>query len=144
MTASCRRSAPAATFGALATRLPAIELRENRRQAAAGSARRSRCCATGEPTVRVRRYEARGRVVAGEDADEVRRRLVADWWGAGDPDGAVMIAHRRRDVADLNGRAHALMRAAGALGGDELAVGEVASRSVIVWCCGGTTGGSAS
>ena len=27
-----------------------------------------------------------------------------------------MIAHRRVDVADLNGRAHALMRAAGMLG----------------------------
>ncbi len=34
-----------------------------------------------------------------------------------------MIAHRRRDVADLNGRAHALMRAAGALGEDEVAAG---------------------
>ena len=53
---------------------------------------------------------------SGQDDDEVRRRLVADWWKAGDPDDAVMIAHRRRDVADLNGRAHALMRAAGALG----------------------------
>ena len=31
-------------------------------------------------------------------------------------EGAVMIAHRRRDVADLNGRAHSLMRAAGRLG----------------------------
>ena len=50
----------------------------------------------------------------------MRARLVADWWAARDPDGALMIAHRRVDVADLNGRAHALMRAAGELGGDEL------------------------
>ncbi len=41
---------------------------------------------------------------------ELRRRLVADWWAARDPDGAVMIAQRRVDVDDLNGRAHALMR----------------------------------
>ena len=34
-----------------------------------------------------------------------------------------MIAQRRVDVADLNGRAHALMRAAGALGAEELDVG---------------------
>ena len=54
------------------------------------------------------------------DADEVRRRLVADWWAARDPDGSVMIAHRRADVADLNGRARALMRASGALGDVEL------------------------
>ena len=33
-----------------------------------------------------------------------------------------MIAQRRVDVADLNGRAHALMRAAGALGAEEMRV----------------------
>jgi hypothetical protein len=36
------------------------------------------------------------------------------------PDDALMIARRRADVADLSGRAHALMRAAGALGAEEL------------------------
>lgn len=64
------------------------------------------------------RYEQRDRVVVGEDADTVRRRLVADWWAASDPDRSVMIAHRRVDVADLNGRA--LMRASGVLGDVEL------------------------
>ena len=74
----------------------------------------------------------------------MRRRLVADWWRAGDPDGAVMIAHRRRDVADLNGRAHALMRAAGALGDEEVAVGGARRGRRPRACCGGTTAGSAS
>ena len=60
--------------------------------------------------------------MSGGDAARVRQRLVADWWSAGEPDGSLMIAHRRVDVADLNGRAHALMRAAGALGPDELRV----------------------
>jgi hypothetical protein len=40
-----------------------------------------------------------------------------------------MIAHRHRDVVDLNGRAHALMRAVGALGAEEVEArdGRVAS-----------------
>jgi len=49
-------------------------------------------------------------------ADAARARLVADWFKAGDPAGAVMIAHRRADVADLNARAREGMRQAGALG----------------------------
>ena len=52
----------------------------------------------------------------------LRQRLVADWWAARDLDGAVMIAERRVHVDDLNGRAHALMRAAGALGAEEVTV----------------------
>jgi hypothetical protein len=54
----------------------------------------------------------------------VRRRLVADWWAARDPDRSVMIAYRRVDVRELNGRARALMRAAGALGTAELQIGK--------------------
>jgi excisionase family DNA binding protein len=38
----------------------------------------------------------------------------------GDVDGAVMIAHRRSDVADLNHRAGELLRDAGALGQERL------------------------
>ena len=51
--------------------------------------------------------------MVGDDAAELRQRLVADWWAARDLDGAVMIAERRVHVDDLNGRAHALMRASG-------------------------------
>lgn len=61
---------------------------------------------------------SRGRIVSGQDDEAVRTRHVEDWWKGGDPDDAVMIAHRRRDVADLNGRPHALMRAAGVLGAE--------------------------
>ena len=72
--------------------------------------------------------------------DTLRRSLVADWWASGDPAGAVMIAQRRVDVADLNGRAHALMRAAGALGEQELVVGDVAfARRRPGRSCGATT-----
>ena len=105
------------TFGALARQLPAIELRENRRQLAAWEREALALLREGDADGAVRRYAAHGRIVLDPDADEVRRRLVADWWRAGDPDDAVTIAHRRRDVADLNGRAHEVMRAAGALAG---------------------------
>ena len=113
------------TFGALARRLPAIELRENRRQVSAWEREALALLREGHADSAVRRYASRGRIFADEDGDAVRRRLVSDWWRAGDPSGAVMIAHRRRDVAELNGRAHALMRAAGALGDEEFAAGDV-------------------
>src|ERR687896_1786044 len=58
--------------------------------------------------------------MTGETAEDVRRQVAADWWAARDPHRAVMIAFRRADVADLNGRARALMRATGALGQEEL------------------------
>jgi hypothetical protein len=76
--------------------------------------------------VAVDRYAKADRIVVGDTTDDLRRVLVADWWASGDPAGSVMIAQRRVDVADLNGRAHALMRAAGALGKAELVVGGVA------------------
>jgi hypothetical protein len=68
-------------------------------------------------------YEDARRVTVRKDGEGVRRALVADWWASGDLDGAVMLAQRRVDVADLNGRAHATLRASGALGADELTVG---------------------
>ena len=107
-------------FRGLLTRVPVIELRENRRQVAGWERDALQLVRSGAAVEAVDRYAVRERIVVGDDAAEVRRRLVADWWAAGDPDSALMLAHRRADVADLNGRAHALMRAAGALGGDEL------------------------
>ena len=43
---------------------------------------------------------------------------MEDWFAAGDPATAVMIAHRRADVTDLNARAREQMRAAGLLGAE--------------------------
>ena len=107
-------------FRGLLTRVPVIELTENRRQAAEWERAALALVRTGAAVEAVSQYERRERIVVGEDADAMRARLVADWWATRDVDGALMIAHRRVDVADLNGRAHALMRAAGELGGDEL------------------------
>ena len=99
-------------FRALATRLPVIELKENRRQSAAWERDALALLRDGDAAEALRRYERHGRVTTGESADEVRGRLVADWWASASRDEAVMIAFRRVDVADLNGRARALMRAA--------------------------------
>jgi ATP-dependent exoDNAse (exonuclease V) alpha subunit len=107
-------------FRALARRLPLIELTENRRQTATWERDALALLREGDGRRALQLYEGQGRIERGEDVDEVRRRLVADWWSARDPDEALMIAFRRVDVADLNGRARALMRASGRLGPAEL------------------------
>jgi len=103
-------------FRGLMARLPVIELQENRRQLADWERDALRSLRAGEAPEAVQRYDAASRIVVDENAAELRRRLVGDWWTARDPDGAVMIAQRRIDVDDLNDRAHALMSAAGELG----------------------------
>ena len=118
---SCRRSGPAGRSARSRGGCRRSSCARIGGRTPCGSARRSRCSATGDAEGAVGGTPRAGGSSSGEDGDAVRRRLVADWWTAGDPDGAVMIAHRRRDVADLNGRAHALMRAAGALGDEEVA-----------------------
>jgi hypothetical protein len=60
-------------------------------------------------------------VVLAKSSDETRRRLIADWWATqDDSEPAVMLAARRSDVADLNGRARALMAAANKLGNTQI------------------------
>jgi len=112
-------------FRGLVDRLPVIELRENRRQLEAWEREALGDLRAGDAPAAVGRYESARRVTVAENAEDVRRALVTDWWKAADLDGAVMLAQRRVDVADLNGRAHAMLRAAGALGEDELLVGGV-------------------
>jgi hypothetical protein len=65
-------------------------------------------------------YERQGRLRTGSHDEEVVPHLLADWHAYHDPDGSVMIAHYRADVAELNGRARALMRADGQLSSDEV------------------------
>jgi hypothetical protein len=62
--------------------------------------------------------EKRERLVVSESPVTTRARLLADWWEHGREDlpGNVMLALRRRDVADLNQLARGLMDADGRLG----------------------------
>jgi conjugative relaxase-like TrwC/TraI family protein len=70
--------------------------------------------------------EKREQLVVSESPVTTRARLLADWWAhAHDalPDN-VMLALRRRDVADLNQLARSLMDADGRLGKERLSVAE--------------------
>jgi hypothetical protein len=111
-------------FRALITRTSPIELTENRRQEEEWEREALDLLREGGAHEAVARYERHGRVVLGEGAEDMRTRLVADWWKAAGEGDAAMIAMRRDDVADLNGRARALMRASGHLGPDALRIGD--------------------
>jgi hypothetical protein len=111
-------------FRALLTRTEPIELHVNRRQREAWERAALDQLRGGRAGEAIARYERHGRVVLGEGAEDVRQRLVEDWWKAAGEGEAAMIAARRDDVADLNGRARELMRASGQLGSEALWVSD--------------------
>ena len=100
-------------FSALADRLGALELTEVRRQREAWDRDALAALRDGDVERFARAYHEHGRIVAAPTADAARaaarRRLVAAHERG---ERAVMIAHRRRDVADLNQRARERLRAA--------------------------------
>jgi ATP-dependent exoDNAse (exonuclease V) alpha subunit len=104
----------------LAARLDAIELHENRRQHEQWERQAVQHLRDGSIDQALDVYAAHHRLVIGEQPDNVTRQLVADWHEGGDPASSVMIAHRRRDVAELNRRARALLHADHQLGDIEL------------------------
>ncbi len=113
-------------FRALTTRLPAIELNDNRRQhhqweqAALDELRH------GNPDTALAAYREHDRIRAADTPEQLRDRLVDDWWSTAKDDlpGSLMIALRRHDVDDLNQRARAKMLAAGRLTGPALTTSE--------------------
>lgn len=113
-------------FRRLARELGAVELHQVHRQAEAwdrdalAELRRGKVRAWSET------YRDHGRLVARPTADDLRETLVDDWWEAArqrDGEDAVMIAHRRADVAELNTLARHRMHRDGRLGDDELVAG---------------------
>jgi ATP-dependent exoDNAse (exonuclease V) alpha subunit len=111
-------------FRALAERLGASELQEVRRQRQGWDRDALAALRDGRVDQFAREYLEHGRLVGAPTAEAARAALVEDWWAehARGAD-ARMIAHRRRDVADLNTRARERMRHAGRLG-DERGFGE--------------------
>lgn len=108
-------------FAALARRLPAIELTDNRRQAEAWERQALDALRDGDPAEAVAAYRRHERIDSG-DAETARIQLVGDWWEAvveHDLD-AIMIAARRNDVADLNARARQRLARDGRLTGPTL------------------------
>jgi conjugative relaxase-like TrwC/TraI family protein len=120
-------------FAAIVDRQGAVELSDNHRQRDELERRALELLRSGESHEYLVRAAERGRLVVANERTEAKALLVADWWQAARDDlaGSVMVAYRRRDVADLNAVAHTLMDAEGRLGrerlfarGLELAVGD--------------------
>jgi conjugative relaxase-like TrwC/TraI family protein len=112
-------------FRALTTRLPAVELTDNRRQQHVWEQVALDELRHGEVDAALAAYRQHGRIHAADTAEQVRATLVDDWWATARDDlpGSVMIALRRSDVADLNHRARARMLTAGRLTGPPLRIG---------------------
>jgi Ti-type conjugative transfer relaxase TraA len=112
-------------FRGPADRLGCVELTEVRRQRHVWDREALDALREGDVEKWAGAYREQGRIVARPTADATRTQLVSDWWRAAQqPDvDAVMIAHRRVDVADLNARARALLRATRQLGDLQLEAG---------------------
>jgi ATP-dependent exoDNAse (exonuclease V) alpha subunit len=113
-------------FAGIVEREGAVVLRENRRQ---------RDPLEHDALARVRAgvgrdylayAEKHERLVVSDSPVTTRARLLADWWQYARDDlaGNVVLALRRRDVADLNQLARQLMDADGRLGKERLRVAE--------------------
>ena len=107
-------------LAALAERLPGVQLTENRRQRDAWERQALRHLRDGDIDTAIGSYRDHGRITLGDNAEDTRARLVADWWGtrlAGDD--VVMLAGRRSDVDDLNRRARTRLEPTGDLQGPD-------------------------
>lgn len=112
-------------FRALAQRLEATELRENRRQHEGWERAALDELREGDVESALTAYRVRDRVVTAPTAMDAREAMVDAWYAArAAGEQAVMVAISNRDVDHLNEGARAARRAAGELGEDELAAGD--------------------
>lgn len=113
-------------FRGIADRVGALQLKTVMRQTQAWDRRALDDLRHGRVEEWAKAYRDNGRIVAHTTAETSRRALVGDWWvAAREPQtDAVMIAHRRADVADLNQRARQLMLEDRRLGADEVTLAD--------------------
>jgi AAA domain len=111
-------------FAAIVEREGALELGDNRRQRDRLEREALEAVRRGLGREYLAFAEREGRLIVTDDPLALRTRLLADWWRAARQDlaGSVMIAQRRRDVAELNAVARALMEAEGRLGRERLEI----------------------
>jgi conjugative relaxase-like TrwC/TraI family protein len=120
------------TFRALVVRTDPILLTENRRQRDEWARRMLTLMRNGEVRDGLELAAEHGAMVIAPTAEAAQAQLVRDWWQAREAgQDAMMVAHRRSEVRDLNTAARALMDDAGRLGperlelpGGEFAVGD--------------------
>lgn len=111
-----------AAFRALTERHGAAEITEIRRQHEAWQRDATRELATGRTGAALDRYEAAAMVHSHETREAARSALVEGWEAVRQarPEASqVMLAHTRKDVAELNQLARGRMRQAGALAADQ-------------------------
>ncbi|MCP9485030.1 MAG: relaxase domain-containing protein [Gaiellaceae bacterium MAG52_C11] len=113
-------------FAGIVERHGAVELTENRRQHDEQEREALAAVRRGLGRDYLAFAEGKERLVVSDDPLATKTRLLADWWTAARDDlpDNVMIALRRRDVAELNALARGLMETHGRLGRDRLQVGE--------------------
>jgi conjugative relaxase-like TrwC/TraI family protein len=110
-------------FRRLSRELGAIELHQVHRQAEVWDRDALAQLRQGKVQSWMEDYRDHGRLVARPTSDQLRETLVDDWWEAArrpDAGDAIMIAHRRTDVAELNALARERMHRDGRLGEEEL------------------------
>ena len=111
-------------FAGIVERHGAVELRENRRQREELEREALAAIRRGFGRDYLAFADSKERLVVLESPLATRTRLLADWWSVArdDPAGNVMIALRRRDVAELNALGRALMDSHGRLGPERISV----------------------
>ncbi|MGD9696174.1 MAG: MobF family relaxase [Thermoleophilia bacterium] len=105
-------------FAALADRLGAAELTENRRQRTALQRQVADRLATGNPGDALALLAEHGRLHGFDDARDARGALIAAWaeTSLSDPGSGLILAHDRHEVATLNRMARATLDEEGLLG----------------------------
>jgi conjugative relaxase-like TrwC/TraI family protein len=110
-------------FAGIRARLQGDRLVENRRQVETWERQALAQLRDGDPDTAFTSYKQHGRVVHLDDPEQLRERLVDDWWAArSNGSDALMLAGRNDDVDDLNRRARARLVASGRLGPYDLVV----------------------
>ena len=113
-------------FAAIVERHGSVELTENRRQHDPDERRALEAIRNGVGRDYLAFADEHGRLISEETSVATKARLLADWWASAQSDlpGNVMIALRRRDVADFNALARTLMDTHGRLGEERLTFGD--------------------
>ena len=121
-------------FRALARRGPSIQLSQNRRQVHEWEHTAAAALRDGDPRAALVAYARHDRITVTHRGEEARQRLISDWIAQGATQDVVMLAHRRRDVADLNLRARRHLRIVGRLGIEEArcAAGRITTGDVLI------------